>query len=176
MKGFFSIVLVMVMLLFLAKDMRVYNQVYNGTQEIKNQIVLRQEVNEAIYELEGGFRLTVSGALETLPKVPHSEKGEIVAREYVCARIHEWFNGYNYSFYAGYIDPNDYSKAPEIPVLDSCLNFLYVDLKQKKAQIKDNGMIDFPYSLIGYRIAFVFEGEIHNVRFKAIIPEGVEIS
>lgn len=176
MRGFVSIVLVIAMLLFLAKDLKVYNQVYSGVQEIRNQIVLRQEVNEAIYELENGFRLTVSEALETLPKVPHSEKGEIAARGYVCARIHEWFNGYNYSFYVGYIDPNDYSKAPSVSMLDSCLNFLYVNLKQRKAQIKDNGMIEFPYSLIGYRIAFMFEGEIYGVKFKAIIPEGVGIS
>jgi hypothetical protein len=56
------------------------------------------------------------------------------------------------------------------------LNFLYVDLKQRKAQIKDNGLIDFPYSLIGYRIAFMFEGERYGVKFKAIVPEGVEVS
>lgn len=176
MRGFISIALVVVMLLFLAKDLRIYNQVYSGVQEMRNQIVLRQEVNEAIYGLEDGFRLIVSGALETLPKVPHSERGEIVAREYICTKIWEWFNGYNYSLYIGYIDPNDYSRAPSVPMLDSCLAFLYVDLKQGKAQIKDGGLIEFPYSLIGYRIAFMFEGEKYGVKFKTIIPEGVEIS
>ncbi len=176
MRGFVSIAIVVVMLLFLAKDLKIYNQVYDGTQEMRNQIVLRQGVNEAIYGLEDGFRLTVSGALETLPRLPNSEKGEIIARKYVCAKVREWFDSQNRSFYAGYIDPNDYSRAPSVPAPDYCLNFLYVDLKQGKAQIKDNGMIEFPYSLIGYRIAFMFEGELYGVKFKAIIPEGVEIS
>jgi len=173
MRGFLSIVLVLAMVLFLAKDMKIYNEVYAGTQEIKNDIDLAQRINEETYDLENGFRLTVREALDSLPKVPHSKKGEMVAREYVCQKIKEWFKHYpDYSLYVGYIDPIDYSKAPSVPALEPCFNFLHVDLKEKKAMLKDEELIGFPYSLVGYRIAFMFEGTIHNTGFKVLVPEG----
>jgi len=174
MRGFLSIVLVLAMVLFLAKDMKIYNEVYAGTQEIKNDIDLAQRINEETYDLENGFRLTVREALDSLPKVPHSKKGEMVAREYVCQRIKEWFANYpDYSIYIGYIDPIDYSRAPSIAgEIEPCLNFLHVDLKEKKAMLKDEGLIDFTYGLVGYRIAFMFEGTIHNTGFKVLVPEG----
>ena len=173
MRGFLSIVLVLAMVLFLAKDMKIYNEVYAGTQEMKNDIDLAQRINEETYDLENGFRLTVREALDSLPKVPHSKKGEMVAREYVCQKIKEWFKHYpDYSLYVGYIDPIDYSKAPSVPALEPCFNFLHVDLKEKKAMLKDEELIGFPYSLVGYRIAFMFEGTIHNTGFKVLVPEG----
>lgn len=176
MRGFLSIVLVLAMVLFLAKDMKIYSDVYSGTQEIKNNVELGQRINEESYALENGFKLTVHEALDSLPKVPHSKKGELIAREYVCEKIREWFAGYpNYSLYVGYIDPTDYSKAPSVPAPEPCLNFLHVDLKEKRVELKDNGLIDFPYSLIGYRIAFMSEGKIGKVHFKTIIPEGTVI-
>jgi len=176
MRGFLSIVLVLAMVLFLAKDMKIYNELYAGTQEMKNDVDLAQRINEETYDLDNGFRLTVTDALKSLPKVPHSAKGELVAREYVCQKVREWFKQYpGYSLYVGYIDPIDYSKAPNVPALEPCLNFLHVDLKEKKAVLKDEGLISFPYSLVGYRIAFMFEGTVHNTGFKVLIPEGTVI-
>ena len=174
MRGFLSIVLVLAMVLFLAKDMKIYNEVYSGTQEMKNDIDLAQRINEETYDLENGFRLTVREALDSLPKVPHSKKGEMVAREYICQKIKEWFTHYpDYSLYVGYIDPIDYSRAPSIASgIEPCLNFLHVDLKEKKAMLKDEELLSFPYSLVGYRIAFMFEGTIHNTGFKVLVPEG----
>ena len=177
MRGFLSIVLVLAMVLFLARDMKIYNQVYIGTQEMKNDIDLAQRINEETYDLENGFRLTVKEALESLPKVPHSKKGEMVAREYVCQLVKGWFANYpDFSLYIGYIDPTDYSRAPSITSeIEPCLNFLHVDLKEKKVMLKDEDLISFPYSLVGYRIAFMFEGKVHNTNFKVLIPEGTVI-
>jgi len=177
MRGFLSIVLVLAMVLFLAKDMNIYNEVYAGTQEMKNDIELGQRINEETYDLENGFRLTVREALDSLPKVPHSEKGEMVAREYVCQKIKEWFADYpDYSIYIGYIDPTDYSKAPNIvSEIEPCLNFLHVDLKEKKVMLKDEELISFPYSLVGYRMAVMFEGGVHGADFKVLISEGTAI-
>jgi len=177
MRGFLSIVLVMAMVLFLAKDMKIYNQVYIGTQEMKNDIDLAQRINEERYDLENGFRLTVKEALESLPKVSHSKKGEMVARGYICQKIKEWFTHYpDYSFYIGYINPTDYSRASSIASeIEPCLNFLHVDLKEKKVMLKDEDLISFPYSLVGYRIAVMFEGKVHNTNFKVLIPEGTVI-
>ncbi len=177
MRGFLSIVLVLAMVLFLARDMKIYNQVYIGTQEMKNDIDLAQRINEETYDLENGFRLTVKEALESLPKVPHSKKGEMVAREYVCQLVKGWFASYpDFSLYIGYIDPTDYSRAPSITSeIEPCLNFLHVDLKEKKVMLKDEDLISFPYSLVGYRIAFMFEGKVHNTNFKVLIPEGTVV-
>lgn len=177
MRGFLSIVLVLAMVLFLTRDMKIYDQVYIGTQEMKNDIDLAQRINEETYDLENGFRLTVKEALESLPKVPHSKKGEMVAREYVCQRVGGWFANYpDFSLYIGYIDPTDYSRAPSITSeIEPCLNFLHVDLKEKTVMLKDEDLISFPYGLVGYRIAFMFEGKVHNTNFKVLIPEGTVI-
>lgn len=177
MRGFLSIVLVLAMVLFLAKDMKIYSQVYAGMQEIKNYVVIGQTINEKTYELENGFKLTVSEALDSLPKMPPSKNSEIAAREYVCREISDWFAGYeNYSMYVGYIDPTDYSKAPSVESeIEPCFNFLHVDLLKRKVELKDNGLITFPYSLVGYKIAFMFEGNVGKEQFKVIIPEGTVV-
>jgi len=168
MRGFLSVVLVMAMLLLLSRDFAVYDSLYRGTQEMRSDIVLNQQIHERQYELEDGLRLAIAEALETIPPKPE------LAREYVCAKIGDWFHSYpDYSLYIGYIDPADYSKALSIEsTIEPCFNFLYVDVTERKAMLKDNGLIDFPYSLAGYRLAFLFEGKIIGHPFKAIVPEG----
>jgi len=172
MKGFVSVLLVLTMLLFLSRDLKIYDQVYDSVQEIKNSVVLNQKINEITYDLENGFVLTVKEAIETVP--PKEE----LAREYVCSKIYAWFKNYpDYSLYLGYIDPIDYSEAPSVQSeIEPCLNFVHVDVKERKVMLKDNGLIDFPYSLVGYRMAVMFKGKVHGSDFTVLIPEGRVIS
>lgn len=164
-------VIVLIVLLFLSRELGAGNIVYGDVQQMKNDIVLNQRIKDIVYGLENGFRLTVLEALRTVP--PKEE----AAREYMCMKIAEWFKSYpDYRMYIGYIDPNDYSRAPSVQsAIEPCYNFLYVDLAERKVAVKDNGLIGYPYSLVGYRIAFMFEGEVYGTAFKALIPEGTEI-
>ena len=178
-RGFFSIVLTLAVISFLAKDMHLNNLIYGGMQDVRNDVALGMAINEEIYGLENGFFLTVKDALRSIPMIPTADERarEALAREYVCIKIQEWFNNYpDYSMYVGYIDPADYSRAPVAgSVAQPCLNFVYIDLQEKAFMIKDNGLIEFPYELAGYRIVFMFEGNASGVPFRTIIPEGTVI-
>lgn len=170
MKGFFASAILLSALFLISTELAVYELSCSKTQEVKNTILLRQQINERIYEVEDGFKFVAREALHNAVGTENEKKAMICTKIWAWAKVLESKNItsaiglWNVSFSAFPLDGNELKEPYFGFNFGNCAALL--EIKNNELWIKK----------IGIKTAFVFQTNVHQTNVTILIPEGTVIT